>query len=395
MIEIHGAGFRNKGAQMMIRTVLERLHGGMFCIEPGRYRTRSDRREHGLSVLFPAVEDSPAKFPGRFRRSCRLGHLAPHVLCSWCGLVRRHDTQALVDISGYGFGDAWDWRRLRNFALRSEQYHRRGKPVVLLPQMLGPFEKPESAREFRRIYASCNLIYARDRLSLECARECAGEDARLRLAPDITIFTDPVAVATPTRPYACLVPNKQMLKKSAQREIWRQVYVERLVEAGRRVAAMGLHVAVVVHDMAQEDLDLAQQILDALGPEHSSLFRDPDPLAIKGYIAEARFIISSRFHSLVAALSTGVPVAVIGWGHKYDMLIEDFGMPGMIHRAEAPPEQLIGLVEQLADESRRAHWPLMLGQAKASMRSANEAMWREVRFLLGLPEEARAFTQTP
>lgn len=384
MIEIHGAGFRNKGAQMMIRTVIDRLAGAEFCIEPARDRTAEDRDDYGLAALCPAVPESPRKFPTAFRRSCLLGRLIPRGFCGARGLVRRQDTDALVDISGYGFGDAWNWQRLRNFAIRAEQYRRRGKPVVLLPQMLGPFEKSESAREFGRIYAAANLIYARDRVSLECARECVGDDARLRLAPDITIFTQPGEMPTPDRAYACVVPNKQLLKKSVDREIWRRVYAERLLAAARRIADAGLHVSVLVHDMAREDLALAEQLLEDLGPERGSLVREADPLKIKGYIAGAEFIVSSRFHSLVAALSSGVPVAVIGWGHKYDMLLEDFGMPGMIHHAEDPDAQLIGLVDQLLQTERRDTWRGGLLEAKAAMEPANEAMWREVRGLLGL-----------
>jgi polysaccharide pyruvyl transferase WcaK-like protein len=33
-------------------------------------------------------------------------------------------------------------------------------------------------------------------------------------------------------------------------------------------------------------------------------------------------LVASRYHSLVAALSMGTPVSVIGWSHKYDELMQ-------------------------------------------------------------------------
>ena len=37
-------------------------------------------------------------------------------------------------------------------------------------------------------------------------------------------------------------------------------------------------------------------------------------------------LIGSRFHTLVFALSAGVPLVALGWAHKYQGLLEQFGL---------------------------------------------------------------------
>ena len=46
---------------------------------------------------------------------------------------------------------------------------------------------------------------------------------------------------------------------------------------------------------------------------------------LKNVIASCEVVVSSRYHSCVAALSSGVPTLVIGWHHKYDELLQLYG----------------------------------------------------------------------
>jgi polysaccharide pyruvyl transferase WcaK-like protein len=42
---------------------------------------------------------------------------------------------------------------------------------------------------------------------------------------------------------------------------------------------------------------------------------------LKNVIASCEVIIASRYHSSVAALSSGVPTLVVGWHYKYEELL--------------------------------------------------------------------------
>ncbi len=47
---------------------------------------------------------------------------------------------------------------------------------------------------------------------------------------------------------------------------------------------------------------------------------------IGGLIQKCHFVITSRFHAMVAALGAGIPVTVVGWGHKYAEVMASFGL---------------------------------------------------------------------
>jgi polysaccharide pyruvyl transferase WcaK-like protein len=51
---------------------------------------------------------------------------------------------------------------------------------------------------------------------------------------------------------------------------------------------------------------------------------------IAGLIQKCHFVITSRFHAMVAALGAGIPVAVVGWGHKYTEVMASFGLEGFV-----------------------------------------------------------------
>ena len=47
---------------------------------------------------------------------------------------------------------------------------------------------------------------------------------------------------------------------------------------------------------------------------------------LRAWIGQCRFLVSSRFHAMVFALSEQVPVMLIGWSHKYQEVMEQFGL---------------------------------------------------------------------
>lgn len=387
IVEIHGAGFRNKGAQLMLYTVLQRLRaelpGVVCCLEPGIDRPYEQVASYGLRQLFPAApHERFRRFQLLFGLSRWVGPVLPKRWCDLYGLVRRHDPAAMMDISGYSFGDKWPLRHITHATARMKYYRRRNKPVILLPQMLGPFEKPGYARAFAQLVEQTTLVYARERISLQQAQKALknGGD-RIKMAPDITIFTqpDPQAAAQAQalpKPDVCLVPNVRVLDKAG--EEWKSSYVPRLAAVGQKLRQRGLDVRLVVHEATRGDLQLAKDLLKQIGLSDQSLHLDDDPLRLKALLSQARFVVVSRFHSAVAALSTGVPAITLGWAHKYDMLLEDFGVPDLAHHAGDGEAKLMGLVDGLLDDAGWKSRHDTLVTAKQRMKPINEAMWAQV-----------------
>ncbi len=385
LIELHGGGFHNKGAQLMLLTACAQLRerlGADCCVEFERNHPAAHCARAGLQRLFPpAPIERPRHQARMLRLSAIAGHYLPRTPLRAVGLVRRQDPAALVDISGFAFGDAGPPRIMHNFSQRCAHYAATGRPVILLPQMFGPFCDPRERAAMRRTLRCATLVCPRDPVSHQHLRALAVPGARLRPAPDITINDLHRVVAAPaadSAPYACLVVNKQILNHRAQEWGGATGYIERLAAAGRHLHALGMHISVVIHAGGGQDRPLAEQLSARLGPGCST-FTDPDPRVLKRHIAGARILVGSRFHAVLAALSTGVPALVIGWAHKYEAILADFGHPEWIHPAAAGAEHLTGLIDAVLAQTDTTDG---LRARAAAMQSALAEVWSEVAAIL-------------
>src|SRR6185312_6764631 len=82
--------------------------------------------------------------------------------------------------------------------------------------------------------------------------------------------------------------------------------------------------------------EIAAELAQALAPLQAKLVQPLGCYEAKRFIANSRFLLSSRFHGLVNGLSQRVPSMAIGWTHKYDGILEIYGQqkyslyPGMV-----------------------------------------------------------------
>ena len=54
--------------------------------------------------------------------------------------------------------------------------------------------------------------------------------------------------------------------------------------------------------------------------------REMDAEEVRAYIGHCQMLVASRFHAMVFALSKQVPVVLIGWSHKYEEVLQQFGL---------------------------------------------------------------------
>lgn len=80
------------------------------------------------------------------------------------------------------------------------------------------------------------------------------------------------------------------------------------------------------------DLDVAKEIAQMVSNENLIIIpaNKMSCIEIKKEIATSRIMIGSRYHSCVAALSSGVPTIVIGWHNKYLELMKIYGQESWI-----------------------------------------------------------------
>ncbi len=114
------------------------------------------------------------------------------------------------------------------------------------------------------------------------------------------------------------------------------------------------------------DIDMAKSILGHVSDAKKiEVFDDIDINAceMKTLIASCDVVVSARYHSCVAALSSGIPLLAMGWHNKYDELLQLYNQnQNIISGEDCTSEKLINKFdsiwknrEQIRDELKNAY----------------------------------------
>jgi polysaccharide pyruvyl transferase WcaK-like protein len=375
-IEIRGVEFANKGAELMLRAVMEqvgaRVPSAKIVLGPGDRRPYVERARLGTyQKLTFASMGAPA--------SARVAQMLPKKFRRYYGLVTAGEVRVILDASGFAYSDQWGPRSTATSAAMYEHARKLGTKVILLPQALGPFKGAKVRAAVRRMVDNADLVFPRDDASYRYVVEAAGERGYVVQAPDFTNLIDgipPASAEFDSR--ACVIPNARMIEKvsaDGKRQYlpFLRTVFETLLEGGARPY-------ILLH--ADQDAKIGAEIAAMFAPA-IPVVHEPDPLKIKGLLGRAGAVIGSRFHGMVSALSQGVPALAAGWSHKYEMLFQDYGFPeGVLHvSADAADvrEKVADILRPERAASLRAH---LLSQAAAE-KERSRAMWERVFQCLG------------
>ena len=378
IIEIRGAGFLNKGAELMLLAILEHLraaypHAVITAAPTGSGGARPVDKLAALGIRSKA---------SLVRRGVELGDLArvvPRPLRARFGLIIDPDIDVVLDASGFAYSDQWGAGAARELARCIRRWKRRQTKVVLLPQAFGPFENRELQDAMKAAIAGADLVMPRDDVSSRYLRDLVGSDARIQQFPD---FTNLVAGTVPGEfdvdaHQVAVVPNARMLDKTDTRT--GAGYLPFLTACARELRAANRHPFLLVHEGAG-DARLAEQVAaDAGGVP---VVHEQSALAIKGILGACRAVVASRFHALVSALSQGVPAVATGWSHKYAELFNDYGFPEGVMSTDTDEEQIAEMMTRITDETRGAAIASTLDAKSAQLKLKSEAMWKAVDGLI-------------
>jgi colanic acid/amylovoran biosynthesis protein len=378
-IEILGVYYRNKGALLMLEAIRERLsqalpEARLAVPITTPFETRS---AYGLyaTMAHDAYRFDVAGIAG----------LLPAKLRAKFGLIAPAEVDVVIDASGFGYGDYWGLRKLeRRLAGPVAKWKRPGRVAILLPQALGPFEKPGMAAAFRRAVDALDLVFVRDRVSLAHVHAVVGENPRVRLAPDFTNLLHPTLPdrLRPLAGSALVVPNEKMVAGETPER--REEYLRFLESAIAAIRRSGREATILMHE-GEGDRRIAAEVnlrLDRPAP----IIDEGSPLVTKAVIAAADLIVSSRFHGLVSALSAGVPALACGWSHKYAELMGDYGCAEHSFDLKGGGDAAGALDRFLAD-AVSAKFRARLVEAGKVERNRAEAAWDEI---LAMIKAARA-----
>lgn len=376
LIELRGVEFVNKGAELMLHAIMkevrEHVPGVTFVMEEGPRTPKGKLAEFGI-----LRKTKFRKFGINF--SPMINSL-PWSLRKPYGLVADHEINAVLDGSGFAFGDKWGAKKAgERSADHIEKWKKENKKVVLLPQAFGAFTDDELISKMRTILNNADLIFARDSQSFKYLSEIS-TSAYLRQSPD---FTNLIAGIQPDNHVEletriAIIPNQKMMEtENAKQNDDYPFYLAAIISLLQK---KGEDPFFLIHE-SKKDGQIADLVNSKLETK-IDIIKEENPLRVKGIIGASKATITSRFHGLVSALSQGIPSLSTGWSHKYQELLNDYEYPEALCEVSLDQEYLSTKLSLLLDLDKRNHAIDKLKANATLQKEKSNKMWSKVAQVL-------------
>ena len=259
------------------------------------------------------------------------------------GLARIDGADVVLDVSGGdSFSDIYGEHRFRTVAWPKRLAVLRRRPLVLLPQTYGPFRSARVRAEAAALVRRAVMVWARDPDSYQALRELLGPDldpGRHREGVDVAFALEPRVPDEPVRerieewlaaapgPVAGLNVSGLMTRaegivRFGLRGDGGQV-ARRLAE--RLLDEPDTRLLIVPHvrgrTSADDDVAASERLYAHLAARYGGdrVALSPaglDPHQTKWIISRTTWFCGMRMHATIAALSSGVPVAILAYSLK-------------------------------------------------------------------------------
>lgn len=347
-----GGGFTNKGAEALLMAVKDELNKRLA---PVRFQ-----------AIVPASQATYARKAGFIALESRnwqefimyhLGRIqrikAPAWAWTTASQASRYlnwlkDCAAVLDVSGYAYAETFGMYPIKLTERIVSDCCFSGVPYVCMPQAWGPLNMSYAQQAVRHIAERATLIYARDKTSLQCLQSIPNiPKEKLELAPDIVLKFKPRESRDTIEP----LERAGLLPKNCQRvgicpniKVYRATerqgvgmnnpYVRWLADICKRfLTETDVEVVLFPHEVSlnkwrRDDRYVCRLIQNMISDNRRVRFFSECCSAdtLKLLIREIDFLIGSRFHSIITALSFNIPTIAVGWSHKYQEVLNDAGI---------------------------------------------------------------------
>lgn len=254
----------------------------------------------------------------------------------------------IVDISGIMFSDFFGRSFLEKIfegahllvgkALR--------KIVIKYTCDMGPFNNLKNRIIAKLCLNRIDLIFARSKVTMNYLRQI-GVTTPIFVIPDTAFILKPYMYKK-EEIISCEKIGKQLVGISVSHTIMRykkyekidflikEKYIKVISELihylTKNVNAYVLLIPNELNFKHYNDLSVAREIFDSLTNKKDVLLLEKEYNAkhLKGIIRLCDLFIGSRYHSIVAALSSCVPTIAIGWHHKYQEVMKSMNLENFV-----------------------------------------------------------------
>ncbi|MFK4005285.1 polysaccharide pyruvyl transferase family protein [Qipengyuania sp. NPDC077563] len=401
---ITGIQMRNKGSQAMFLSLYSGLKERYPDCEVIGFANKYDEPEQYDFQLLPY--DYFTRLLYRYRLSS-VPVLTP-LITSFAGFWRKtdkwngsvgqmeqalRDADAILDASGYTLGSGWGKGGGRLLLQTVRIARRYGKKIILMPQSFGPFDwgeddDAEFLAEVKQELSYCTKIYAREIEGYECLKALGLRNVELSAdmvireaifpkASDIHPDYVPPRMEHPEAGAVGFIINENVFRigdPDAVLELYAKL-LSKLLDDGENVYVLSTSTAdfqLVERVLAKVD---ARDRIGLISGEYSS----PELIDI---IGQFKYVVASRYHSVVFAYRSGVPAIILGWASKYLDLAAHFQQQDYVFDIRDPGvDRIIRQIEKMGAnhviEATRIRECLANMQATSVIEAALAALERQ------------------
>lgn len=344
IIEIKGVQFVNKGAELMLHSIIQMLDENV-----GEYElvlasnSNSPYKKRALLGAYQKFNLKKRNFDMSWIFKYIPKRTRVHIKNKW-GIVFEADIDLVLDASGFAYGDQWGVINLINTSNEILRLKNRGAKYIFLPQALGPFEKFQKNKMLNGLNQA-DLIFAREKKSYNYIKPKLSNTSNLYIAPD---FTNLVKIKKLPDEFVSLddkiviIPNNNMISHRNKNDIWLDKYVDVLVNSVSSIRSIG-YTPILLNHEGSSDQVLCDEINDRLREKVEVIYCD-DAILVKSIIGKSKAIICSRFHGCVSALTQEVPCLGTSWSHKYEELFSEYNREEYLLSGDENVEQISDLL---------------------------------------------------
>ncbi|MBR6189494.1 MAG: polysaccharide pyruvyl transferase family protein [Prevotella sp.] len=377
-IVLSGVETKNKGAELMLYAILQEIE--RKYPDATVYTPYSDIRQ-GFSYITTSLN---LKYTPLSRLIYNI-HLAAvfrqlHLPLKWlykANIVKHADF--FIDASGFHFSDQkknFTPLKVARWNCLLRDYHRQGTKIVFMPQAFGPAIKKNTLNGLKCISKYADLIMARERVSYGYLEKSGVMDMnKVRLQTDFTSLVEGVAPEgyKHLKDGICIIPNLRMVDTGT---ISKEKYIGLISAIANSCKASGHPIYLLNHE-GKEDEQLAYECRKRTG-NNIEVVTGLNALEVKGMIASAYIVITSRFHGLASALNSCVPCLATSWSHKYQELFKDYGLSDCVlplDNNEKAIEKVFSFMDNNMNAEIRQHLTAQVEMIKTKTTNMWNTVW--------------------
>jgi colanic acid/amylovoran biosynthesis protein len=366
---VAGTLWGNRGAEAMVTAVAGRLrelspslHVHLFSYYP------QEDAELARSTSWMTVHDArPLTLVSKLVPGAVLGGLLDRK-----AIAALSSSAALIDVAGVSFVEGREVFLLYNIATLLPALFRH-VPVVKVGQALGGFGNPINRIAAQRFLPHCRKIFSRGGRTHQALVDILGNTALVERGTDVALLHqtgDSITkenadrVATTLSAWrntegkkVGLCPSSLLFGKSGEGE---GKYGQALLKMAQRLVDNGYSLLLFPNATREtfagyrnNDIPVVRYLMQNIrSPQGRVLAVDFDlnTDSIKALISECDVVVSSRFHAMIGSLALSKPNLVIGWSHKYQEVMADFGLAEWVVDYKAASVDLSKTVEALWEQ---------------------------------------------